>query len=123
VCAQAARPWHFTACCAVGANSCYGSLCEDHTAAEDFLFRLQPDAPQRFDPIPGGNTEYQLVGPGWWPVWGVYGDLTMGYDGPPGGADGYCSQGSTYSGSPNEACGGVIGTWGRTDMEAWRPAQ
>ena len=46
----------------------------------------------------------------------------MGYNGPPG-TDGHCDQGSTYAGSPNEACGGDQGSWGHTDPEAWYPVE
>jgi len=47
-------------------------------------------------------------------------DLDMGYDGPLGGI-GYCHQGTTYAGSPNEICGGEM-NWGATQLEVWRPA-
>ena len=41
----------------------------------------------------------------------------MGFSGPPG-TYGYCDQGYTYAGSPNEAWGGKY-TWGPTDVEVW----
>ena len=122
--AQATRSWNVTACCAVAANSCYsdsyGPYCYDRTAAEDFLFRLQPGAPERFDPIAGGDTDYQWVDPSEWPTWGH--DLAMGFgNGAPGQNNGYCDQGYTYAGSDNEVCGGSY-NWGRTDVEAWHLA-
>ena len=130
--AQAAGPWSKTACCAVSANTCKGTYCIDRTASSDFLFRLQPGEPERFLPKGGTGsaaTEYQAVAPSYWPVWGYGFDLTMGDGGPPGGDGGYCGQGTTYVGSPNEACGGGMGTsggpctglgcWGPTDMEVW----
>ena len=117
--AQAAGPWSKTACCAVSANTCKGTYCIDRAASSDFLFRLQPGEPERFLPKGGTGddaTWYQLVVPVYWPIWGDGRDLTMGSNGPPGG---YCDQGSTYAGSPNEACGGDYGTWGPTDVEVW----
>ena len=112
-----------TACCAANLG-CGGSgtgHCWDRSASSDFLFRLQPGEPERFPPKGGTGsaaTEYQAVAPSYWPVWGYGFDLTMGDGGPPGGDGGYCGQGTTYAGSPNEACGGY-GTWGPTDVEVW----
>ena len=121
---QAAGPWGVTACCAVSANDCsHPAYCIDRSASSNFLFRLQPGEPERFLPKGGTGdaaTRYQLVWPSWWPTWGGgngYNDLGMGYEGPPG-ANGQCDQGTTYAGSPNEACGGN-GNWGPTDVEVW----
>ena len=119
--AQAAGPWSKTACCAVSGNVCDNFMCFDRNTASDFLFRLQPGEPQRFLPA-GGAARFQDVGPKYWPTWGTGYDLSMGegsFGGP--GAGGYCNQGHTYAGSPNEACGGGTKTWGRTDLEAWYP--
>ena len=64
-----------------------------------------------------------------WPSWG-YHDLNMGSTGPPG-ASGYCDQGATYAGRPNQICGGGwvgpgkcegLGCWGETQLEVWRLA-
>ena len=120
--AQAAGSWSKTACCAVSGNTCYSDSCIDRSASSDFLFRLQPGEPERFLPKGGTGdaaTLYQWVTPSYWPSWGYAGDdLCMGYDGPPGGTNGQCTQGVTYAGSPNEACGGN-GNWGPTDVEVW----
>ena len=120
---QASGPWSpWSPWSHLDPNDC-GSYCIDHTAASDFLFRPQPGEPQRFLPTGTGGvaTWYHVVGPGDWPTWGD-GDLRMGFtNGPPGGppgASGYCDQGATYAGSPNETCGGYR-NWGRTDLEAW----
>ena len=134
--AQAAGSWSKTACCAVSANTCgfFGQdYCVDNTAASDFIFRLQPGEPQFFLPTGTGSyrTRYQYAGPSEWPSWGHGYDLNMGSHGGPPGANGYCDQGDTYAGSPNEAWGGGwdgngkpcegLGCWGPTDMEVWIP--
>ena len=64
---------------------------------------------------------YQCVGPTWWPVWGYNNDLYMGGAGPPGTGYAQCNQGTTYSGSPNQVCGGQY-DWGETALEVWRLA-
>ena len=117
----AAKPWNYTACCAVSENKCYpnGGGCYDRSAASDFLFRLQPGKAERFLPIGGTDNDwYQCshAASNYWPAWGDL-DLYMGYDGPPG-HNGYCQQGHTYAGSLDEACGGE-GNWGPTDLEVW----
>ena len=122
--AQAVGSWSMDTCCQGSGNYCHYSdgydYCLDHTSSADFLFRLQPGDPQRFLPKPGGDTDYQYIRPYWWPRWGFHSDLSMGYTGPLGGTGGRCDRGSTYAGSPNEACGG--NHWGKTDFEAWRLA-
>ena len=140
--AQAAGPWSYAACCAVKCNAdrricrnltrappdcwcndCSLDYCFDRHAASDFLFRLQPGEPQRFLPS-GDGVDYHMAaragadGVGW-PQWGGGPDLTMGYNDSPGGWGGWCDQGDTYAGSPNEACGGQPPNWGRTEVEAW----
>ena len=70
-----------------------------------------------YEPIPGANTLYQDVYPSVWPIFGNGYELRIGFSGPPG-TDGYCSQGATYRGSTNAACGGD-GNWGHTDLEVW----
>ena len=113
-----------TACCAVSGNDCSTPSdpysCVDRSASSNFLFRLQPGEPERFLPKGGTGdhaTRYQEVAPDSWPVWGV-GDLDMGYNNGSPGHNGYCDQGTTYAGSPNEACGGN-GNWAPTDVEVW----
>jgi hypothetical protein len=93
----------------------------DQFASGDYIYRLSPGEPERYEPIPGRGTEYQNVAPVYWPFFGNGGgDLVIGYTGPPG-THGRCTQGPTYRGSPNAACGGGMGTWGHTDLEVWRP--
>ena len=122
--AQAAGPWSVAACCAANPNcgGSYGDVCYDRSASSDFLFRLQPGEPERFLPKGGTGsdaTNYQYINPTFWPVWGGGIDLSMG-DGRAPGDGGYCTQGGTYAGSDNEACGGY-GNWGSTDLEVWFP--
>ena len=121
-----AGSWSKEACCEDPRNDCESTYCFDHTSSQDFLFGLWMPGreggggPQRYLPT-GADTDYQLVGPGYWPYWGTHSDLTMGYSGPLGGSTGYCNQGSTYAGSRNEICGGYD-NWGATQLEVWRPA-
>ena len=93
-----------------------------------FIFRLGPGEPERFAPT-GTDTGYQSVSRYLWPSWG-YRDLYMGSTGPPG-ANGFCDQGATYAGRPNQVCGGGwagagkskcegLGCWGETELEVWR---
>ena len=116
-CSQAEGSWSKERCCAVQGNYCGSTYCDDYTSSSDYLYRLSPGEPERYEPIPGGDTEYQWAGPTNWPTFGGGDDLTIGYDGPPG-AGGYCTQGNTYRGSPNAACGGAF-NWGHTDLEVW----
>eukprot|EP01045_Picozoa_sp_COSAG04_P003433 COSAG04_NODE_140_length_23600_cov_1779.264414_1_plen_132_part_00 len=123
---QAAGSWSMDACCAVHGNECHRNydhpLCYDHTSSSSWLFGLWPGPPQRFEPT-GTDTHYQLVEADSWPHWGgSYGDLRIGaiIDGAPGGSHGYCHQGRTYRGTPDEICGGY-GNWGATDVEVWYP--
>ena len=118
---QAEKSWSMDRCCAVQGNECRGDSCTDRTASSDYLYRLSPGEPERYEPIPGGNTIYQEASPTSWPYFGGTGDLRIGYDGPPGGTHGYCNQGGTYRGSNNEACGGYQ-NWGHTDLEVWKRA-
>eukprot|EP01048_Picozoa_sp_COSAG05_P019633 COSAG05_NODE_3126_length_2304_cov_2.452608_3_plen_124_part_00 len=90
-------------------------------ASGDFLFRLGPGAgPVAYRPT-GKTTFYQGCDSSKWPEWGE-GDLSFGhYDqGYHGvlGENGYCSQGPTYAGPYNDACGGNA-NWGATEMEVW----
>jgi hypothetical protein len=112
-----AGPGEREGCCAVQGNGCYSGYCSDHTSSSDYLYRLSPGEPERYETIPGGGTEYQIVDPSYWPVFGGGADLWIGSDGPPG-TGGYCSQGTTYRGSDNAACGG-FNNWGHTDLEVW----
>ena len=148
---QASGSWGAEECCKNSANGChnrnggaYGISCWDRTASADFIFGLAPGRPAKFGPT-GANTNYHLAsGLGAWPRWG-YGpapyhpsDLNFGLSGGAMGHRGYsgfCAQGSTYGGQPNQICGGgdVVwgenGThwqqlgngkpWGTTQMEVW----
>jgi hypothetical protein len=93
----------------------------DTTASGDFIFGLAPQAPARFNPT-GSDTNYQYTVSDSWPGWGHYGsDLQIGRnEGPPSGLGGFCDQGTTYSGTPDQICGGGVGTWGATQLEVWR---
>ena len=118
---QAEGSWDWERCCAVQGNYCgvRGSDgCDDHASSSNYLYRLSPGEPERYEPIPGGPAYYQDAYPNWWPQFGGN-DLAIGAnDGPPG-TNGFCDQGSTYRGSPNAACGGNYGNWGHTDLEVW----
>ena len=118
LCSQAEGSWSYERCCAVQGNNCLSSFCEDHTSSSDYLYRLSPGEPKRYEPIPGGYTQYQRAGPAYWPTFGGHDDLCIGYLNGPPGTGGYCPQGATYRGSPNAACGGD-GNWGHTDLEVW----
>ena len=117
VCSQAEGSWSKERCCAVQGNDCHSTYCVDHTSSSDYLYRLSPGEPERYETIPGGDTRYQVAKPTYWPTFGDGSDLFIGYNGPPG-TDGYCDQGQTYRGSPNAACGGER-NWGHTDLEVW----
>jgi hypothetical protein len=123
LCSQAEGSWSKERCCAVQGNECYSSYCYDRTSSSDYLYRLSPGEPERYEPIPGGAAEYQVVYPTSWPIFGSYHPFGGGYDlsigsyGPPG-TNGDCYQGFTYRGSPNAACGGYQ-NWGHTDLEVW----
>jgi hypothetical protein len=93
-----------------------------------FIFSLAPEEPERFRPT-GANTGYQSASRYLWPSWGFH-DLYLGSTGAPG-ANGYCDQGATFAGSPNQVCGGGLdrpgkckglGCWGETQLEVWRLA-
>jgi hypothetical protein len=119
LCSQAEGSWSKERCCVVQGNGCGGDYCNDYIASNDYLYRLTPGEPERYEPIQtGGDADYQYAAPTGWPCFGRGDDLSIGYRGPPGGADGFCSQGYTYRGSPNAACGGH-GNWGHTDLEVW----
>ena len=121
LCSQAEGSWSKERCCAVQGNDCSSYNCRDHTSSSDYLYRLSPGEPERYEPIPGGDADYQYAAPSFWPNFG-YVELNIGWnDGPPG-TGGCCDQGHTYRGSANAACGGdsnYIGTWGHTDLEVW----
>lgn len=121
VCSQAEGSWSKERCCAVQANECRSYDCYDHTASSDYLYRLSPGEPERYETIPSTwETEYQYAKPSYWPRFGGGdGDLAIGWGGPPG-TYGYCNQGGTYRGHPSAACGGYD-NWGHTDLEVWRP--
>ena len=117
VCAwQAEKSWSTDRCCEVEGNTCYGTSCIDRTASSDYLYRLSPGDPERYEPT-GSDTKYQYASPTFWPTFGSGYDLWIGANGPPG-TDGCCTQGATYRGSPNAACGGQY-NWGHTDLEVW----
>ena len=118
LCSQAEGSWSKERCCAVQGNDCYSGGCTDRTSSSDYLYRLSPGEPERYEPIPGGSTEYQKAAPDRWPFFGYHGDLAVGRDNGPPGANGYCNQSETYRGSPNAACGGFQ-NWGHTDLEVW----
>ena len=121
LCSQAEGSWSKERCCAVQPECLRHSYnCYDRTSSSDYLYRLSPGEPERYEPIPGGRTWYQIVGPTRWPWFGSGYDLFIGYNNGPPGANGYCDQGATYRGSPNAACGGKY-NWGHTDLEVWRP--
>ena len=108
VCAcQAEKSWSKDRCCAVAGNPCSNqyNYCYDFTASSDYLYRLSPGDPERYEPTEG-NTFYQTASPTYWPRFGQGGDLNIGSNGPPGTSGACCYQGGTYRGSPNEACGG-----------------
>ena len=104
--------------CAWQAEKSWGGSGYDQTASSDYLYRLSPGDPERYEPT-GSNTWYQLANPTDWPSFGWGPDLNIGDNGPPG-TNGHCSQGTTYRGSDNAACGGAF-NWGQTDLETWRP--
>jgi hypothetical protein len=133
VCArQAEKSWSKERCCEAEENYCYVGMsssdpCRDRTASGDYLYRLSPGDPERYEPT-GDHTDYQSANPAYWPTFGgerlndynsFFGrlDLSIGSNGPPRTA--YCEQGSTYRGSPNEACGGTSNS-DHVDLEVWR---
>jgi hypothetical protein len=121
LCSQAEGSWSKERCCAVQGNTCQSTSCFERSASSDYLYRLSPGEPERYEPIhPGGDASYQVAGPTYWPAFGAGFDLSIGYDGPPG-THGYCNQGGTYRGNTNEACGGNS-NWGHTDLEVWKRA-
>eukprot|EP01045_Picozoa_sp_COSAG04_P041312 COSAG04_NODE_12499_length_650_cov_0.346642_1_plen_102_part_10 len=92
VCSQAEGSWSKERCCAVQGNDCsWSGQCFDHASSSDYLYRLSPGEPERYETIPGGDTDYmyQKAGPTYWPSFGGGVDLTIGYNGPPG-TNGYC---------------------------------
>eukprot|EP01046_Picozoa_sp_COSAG06_P003212 COSAG06_NODE_122_length_23062_cov_43.568990_3_plen_132_part_00 len=120
VCSQAEGSWSKERCCAVQGNGCGSRKCYDDSLyrLSDYLYRLSPGEPERYEAIPGGDAGYQVASPTYWPTFGGGEDLSIGHDGPPGGTNGRCDQGRTYRGSPNAACGGKY-NWGHTDLEVW----
>jgi len=88
--------------------------------AATFIFKLSGEgaASERFDPT-GADELYQFAYPGDWPYWGSGHDLHMG-GGRALGTDGYCLQGTTYAGTPNQICGCNAyennGCWGATEL-------
>eukprot|EP01046_Picozoa_sp_COSAG06_P040517 COSAG06_NODE_4913_length_3867_cov_7.033439_3_plen_170_part_00 len=131
VCAwQAEKSWSKERCCAVEGNDCYDqyNTCIDRTASSDYLYRLSPGDPERYEPT-GDDTWYQRAAPTFWPTFGYGTDLSIGenngygngYGNGPPGTNSQCFQGVTYRGSTNEACGGA-NNWGHTDLEVWKRA-
>jgi hypothetical protein len=120
LCSQAEGSWSKERCCAVQGNDCRSDFCYDQTSSSDYIYRLSPGEPERYEPIPGGDDAYQHADPSYWPIFGNGNDLTIGFNGPPG-LYGHCDQGTTYRGSPNEACGGDR-NWDHTDLEVWKLA-
>ena len=120
---QAAGSWSKEACCTVGGNYCRAGedTCGDYASSSDWLFGLWPGPPQRFEPI-GTGKQYQSVGADQWPQWGHYGEeLGVGRDGgSPGGENGFCKKGDTYSVTDDLICGGFE-NWGATGVEVWYP--
>ena len=94
----------------------------DQTATGDFIFGLEPGTPSRFDPIGGryGN-DLQYNQPNNWPGWGAGHDLIIGAANSRLNT-GYCTQGTTFAGSPNQVCcpSGEYCDWGETQMMVWR---
>jgi hypothetical protein len=115
-CFQAAGSWSKERCCVVQGNSCgtHDSFCYDSTASSNYLYRLSPGDPKRYEPT-GRDTNYQYDNPSYWPTFG--GDLNTGADGPPG-TSGYCNQ-YAYAANSNEVCGSY-GNWDHTNLEVWR---
>ena len=115
--AQAEHSFGKTECCKIEGNTCYGLDCYDTTATADFLYRLDPGEPERYEAYSGStnNKAYQYAQPTAWPTFGygrdnTRGDLNFNSD--------YCNQGTTYRGTLNAACGGA-GNWGKTDVVVW----
>ena len=101
---------------------CSGGYDYNSQATADFIFRLQSGsnvgAPgEVYRPRAGGDPGYHARGPAHWPSWGMGFDLTFGFFGGLS-SGGYCTQGRTYEGHANEACGGSF-NWGQTEMEVW----
>ena len=139
---QAVGSWSVEECCKISTNICNRAVpyCWDQMSSADFIFGLAPGPPVKFGPT-GADRMFQAVEPGQWPHWGSGEDLFMGGYGPPGtGAGpnsdqrGYCDQGFTYGGLPNQICGGgPNGTnhqghhggngkvWGTTQLEVLYP--
>ena len=88
------------------------------TSSSDYLYRLSPGEPERYETIPAGSTYYQYVRPTYWPTFGAGYDLLIGDGNGPPGNHGRCDQGEAYHGPPNAECGGD-GNWGHTDLEVW----
>eukprot|EP01043_Picozoa_sp_COSAG02_P080535 COSAG02_NODE_19192_length_895_cov_1.581658_2_plen_87_part_01 len=71
--------------------------CVDNIHSGDYIYRLSPGDPERYEPIPGQTIEYQYVQQELWPYFGYAGDLVIGrYNGPPG-ESAFCDQGLSYS--------------------------
>eukprot|EP01046_Picozoa_sp_COSAG06_P104919 COSAG06_NODE_51130_length_314_cov_0.716279_1_plen_75_part_01 len=66
VCSQAEGSWSWERCCAVQGNACGSDYCWDGTSSSDYLYRLSPGEPERYEPIPGGDTDYQYANPIRW---------------------------------------------------------
>ena len=144
----AERSWSLDTCLVNGGDQ-PGNYCNERTASGNFIFGLEPGSPERFDPT-GVDTNYQRTGPSYWPVWGLHGALSSGYNGydlsmgtgngPPGTNQADCFVGQTYGASqPDQICGRTavnccpaewsttsthaVDGWGTTEIEVWRRAR
>eukprot|EP01043_Picozoa_sp_COSAG02_P058675 COSAG02_NODE_7343_length_3054_cov_1034.035533_5_plen_151_part_00 len=124
LCSQAEGSWSKERCCAVRGNTCDSGYCYDRISSSDYLYRLSPGEPERYETNHPGNTRgYQDVYASNWPSFGGVKqngpfDLLIGDNNGPPGLHGHCNQGDTYRGSHNAACGGYH-NWGHTDLEVW----
>ena len=109
---QAEGSWGLEQCCAVPGNDCNTAQghCRDHTSTGNFIFRLGPGDPERFEAInpPGAGEAYQECAVTFWPTFGYdagwHADMFLGHDDLGGWA--YCHLGHAYRGSDQAACGG-----------------
>merc|ERR1712216_504706 len=129
----AARTWSRDACCADAANYCATSYCVYTSSSSGrFIFSIDP-ATAKFDPIDSsgsdynqagyaGETDYQQASSERWPEFGAH-DLSFGWNDLPLSSNeaASCLQGTVYTGSPNQVCGGQY-NWGETRLQVWRRA-
>jgi hypothetical protein len=118
LCSQAEGSWSKERCCAVQGNEC-PDVCADHTSSSDYLYRLSPGEPERYELTWPPPRAYQIADPHYWPTFGLTGggfDLLIGIEGYPLGAIGSCRVPKYLP----TVCGGST-NWGHTDLEVWRP--